>query len=173
MRRVTFVSACSWLQDRAENIACLMLAIMFVAFILQIMFRYWLNLPTGWTNELSVVLWIWLVLFGSAFVTRERDEVRFDLIYSMLGKQGRRGTTLACAAVLVALFTVSLPAVLDYVTFMKVEKSAYLGIRFDYLYSIYGVFAVAMIARYLWLAWHAVWGRARANGGPVDAEGVE
>jgi len=29
-----------------------------------------------------------------------------------------------------------------------------------------------MLARSLWLAGHAVWGRARANGGPVDAEGV-
>ena len=32
---------------------------------------------------------------------------------------------------------------ISYVTFLKVEKSAYLGIRLDYLYSIYIVFSVA------------------------------
>ena len=42
-----------------------MLAAMFFAFILQIVFRYLLNLPIGWTPELSVILWLWLVLFGS------------------------------------------------------------------------------------------------------------
>ena len=54
----------------------------------------------------------------------------------------------------------SLPAVVDYVTFMKVESSAYLKIRFDWLFSIYVVFAVAIIVRYLWLCGQAIWGKA-------------
>jgi len=37
-----------------------------------------------------------------------------------------------------------------YVAFMKVEASSYLKIRLDILYSIYVVFAVAIIVRYLW-----------------------
>lgn len=158
MNRSIAAAILAWLSARAENLACLMLAAMFVAFILQITFRYALNLPTGWTNELSVVLWIWLVLFGSAFVIREREEIRFDLIYGALRGKPRRITSLFCAAALIVLFGISLPAVVDYVTFMKVESSAYLKIRFDYLYSIYVVFAVAMIIRYIWIAWQAVCG---------------
>ena len=42
------------------------------------------------------------------------------------------------------LYAISLPAVVDYVTFMKVEKTAYLKIRFDWLFSIYVVFVVAI-----------------------------
>jgi TRAP-type C4-dicarboxylate transport system permease small subunit len=34
---------------------------------------------------------------------------------------------------------------------MKVEKASYLRIRMDWLYSIYIVFLVAIIVRYLWL----------------------
>ena len=67
-----------WLYRRAENLLAAMLTLMFAAFILQIVFRYLLNLPIGWTNEISVVLWIWLVLFGAAFVVREEEEIRFD-----------------------------------------------------------------------------------------------
>ena len=33
---------------------------------------------------------------------------------------------------------------------MKVESSSYLKIRLDILYSVYVVFAVAIIVRYLW-----------------------
>ena len=40
-----------WLYARAENILAAMLGLMFAAFILQIVFRYLLNLPIGWTNE--------------------------------------------------------------------------------------------------------------------------
>ncbi len=44
----------------------------------------------------------------------------------------------------------ALPATVNYVAFMKVESSSYLKIRLDILYSIYVVFAVAIIVRYLW-----------------------
>ena len=46
------------------------------------------------------------------------------------------------------LFGIALPAVISYITFLKVERSAYLGIRLDYLYSIYVVFSVGVIIRY-------------------------
>src|SRR3546814_837601 len=69
-----------WLYRRAENILAVLQAAMFVAFILQIIFRYLLNFPVGWTNEISVVLWIWLLLWGAAFVLRDEEEIRFDLL---------------------------------------------------------------------------------------------
>ena len=56
-----------------------------------------------------------------------------------------------CALAVVVLYGMSLPAAYAYVSFMKVERSAYLDIRFDWLYSIFLVFAVAVIVRYLWL----------------------
>ena len=71
--------------------------------------------------------------------------------------------------ILVALFAISLPAVIDYITFMKVEKTAYLDIRFDYLYSIYGFFAVAVIVRQLWLTGRAVWGKEDESFDPTKA----
>ena len=55
-----------------------MLAAMFAAFLIQIAFRYLAGFPTGWTHELSVMLWIWLVLWGAAFVVSEREEIRFE-----------------------------------------------------------------------------------------------
>lgn len=169
MRSPSAAGILEWLRARAENIACAMLAAMFVAFIIQIAFRYLLNLPIGWTHEISVVLWIWLVLFGSAFVVREREEIRFDLVYGAVGDRARRVMGIVTAAALIVLFGISLPAVVDYVTFMKVERSAYLKIRFDYLYSIYVVFAVAMIVRYIWIAWLAVRGQAPEAYDPTKA----
>lgn len=53
-----------WLARRAENVAVLMLVGLFLAFLIQIAFRYLFNLPIGWTHEISVILWLWLVLWG-------------------------------------------------------------------------------------------------------------
>ena len=148
-----------WLARRAENVAAGMLAVMFAAFIVQIVFRYFLNLPVGWTSELTVVMWLWLVLWGSAFVLREKEEIRFDLIYGAVGRRARIGMAIVFSVALVVLYGASLPASYAYVTFMKVESSSYLKIRLDWLYSIYLVFLVAIIARYLWLLWQLARGR--------------
>jgi TRAP-type C4-dicarboxylate transport system permease small subunit len=147
---------CAWLYSRANNILAAMLGAMFVAFLLQICFRYLFNLPVGWTNEISVVLWIWMVLFGAAFVLTESEEIRFDLFYSAASPRMRRAMTLLSAAGLLVLYGMSLPAVFDYVTFMRVESTAYLKIRFDLLFSIYVVFVIAVMIRYIWLAWQAL-----------------
>ena len=140
-----------WLQRRAENIAAALLAVMFAAFIIQIVFRYVFNFPVGWAAELTVATWLWLVLFGSAFVLGEKEEIRFDLIYSSVGPRRRIGMAIVSALALIMLYGASLKASFDYVSFMKVEKASYLRIRMDWMYSIYIVFLVAIIARYVWL----------------------
>ena len=149
----------AWLHARAENLLAAMLATMFAVFIIQIVFRYLLNFPIGWTHEISVIMWVWLVLFGSAFVVRDYEEIRFDILYATVSERTRRIMVVAGAICVVILFSISLPAVLDYIGFMKVEKTAYLKIRFDWLYSIYGIFAVVTIIRQLWIGYQAIWGK--------------
>src|SRR5690606_31681686 len=127
-------------------------------FIIQIAFRYLLNFPVGWTHEISVIMWVWLVLFGTAFVVRDYEEIRFDLFYSTVSERTRRIMVVLSALAVVVLFGISLPAVVDYVDFMKVERTAYLKIRFDWLYSIDAFFAVAVIVRQLWSGDQAIWG---------------
>jgi TRAP-type C4-dicarboxylate transport system permease small subunit len=148
---VQLQAAGAWLRRRAENIAAGLLAVMFVAFIVQIAFRYLLNFPIGWSSELTVVCWLWLVLWGSAFVLREKEEIRFDLLYGAAGRRTRIAMTIVFALAIVVLYGASLKGSFSYVTFMKVEKSSYLKIRMDWLFSIYLVFLVAIIVRYLWL----------------------
>jgi C4-dicarboxylate transporter, DctQ subunit len=149
----------SWLRRRAENIAAGMLAVMFAAFIIQIVFRYLFNFPIGWAAELSVVMWLWLVLWGAAFVLREDEEIRFDLLSASMGRRARLVMGIIAALALLVLYVASLPASYSYVTFMKVEKASYLRIRMDWLFSIYLVFLVAILARYLWILWHLLRGR--------------
>lgn len=158
-----------WLARRAENAVAAMLGAMFGVFILQIVFRYVANLPIGWTHEISVALWLWLVLFGAAFVVGEREEIRFDIIYGAVGPGPRRLMCLITAVAVVVLYAISLPAVVSYVSFMRVERTAYLKIPFDLLFSIYVVFAVATIVRYLWLGWRALRGDAPEEFDPTKA----
>lgn len=146
----TLQGVVAWVRRRAENVVAVLLGVMFVAFIVQIVFRYFFNFPIGWSSELTVVTWLYMTLLGSAFWLKESDEIRFDLLSGALGPVGRRVMGLVVAIAAVVLFGMALPATIKYVAFMKVEKSSYLHIRLDILYSVYVVFAVAVIVRYAW-----------------------
>ncbi|MCC0039188.1 MAG: hypothetical protein H6893_09370 [Brucellaceae bacterium] len=63
-------------------------------------------------------------------------------------------TGLVCAGI----FLWSLPKVWDYVTFMEIERTAYMRIRFDYVFAIYIPFAIWVSLRCLLDVWHAIRG---------------
>lgn len=157
--------AALWLRHRAENVLAALLGVMFAAFMIQIVARYLFNFPIGWTIELTVVTWLWLVLWGAAFVAKESEEIRIDLITNMVGRRARIVLGIITAVAVIVLFSISLPGTISYVSFMKVEKTAYLKIPFNWLFSIYVAFVVAIIVRYVWLLSRLLRGK---DGGPVD-----
>ena len=147
-----------WLQRRAENVAVTLLCVMFATFIVQIFARYVLNKPVGWSEEVIITTWLWTVLWGAAFILDESEEIRFDILYSNISENTRRIFTVLTGVALVLLYGISLPAAYGYVSFMKVEHSAYLRVPLNWMYSIFIVFTVASIGRYCWLVWRAVRG---------------
>lgn len=154
----------SWLGRRAEDVLSALLVAMFIAFLLQIVTRYVLNAPLSWTAELSTLCWLWGILWGAALVLRDEEEIRFDVIYGAMKPGVKRVADAITGTAVVAIFTWSLPAVVDYVTFMKVEKTAYLGLRFDLVFSVYVIFAIAQIVRHALIVWRSVTGRGLARG---------
>lgn len=153
------------LRHGANGVAAGLLAVIFVAFILQIALRYVFDWPVGWTAELSLVAWLWLVLWGAAFVLKDEEEIRIELLDVLAPGRLRLLAQALGSVAIVVLFGTSLPASWDYVSFMKVEKTSYLKIRVDVLYAIYIVFVVAVIARHLWQLGRIarVWRQGPAN----------
>jgi len=143
-----------------------LLAAMFLTFILQIFTRYVINHPLGWTLEACLTLWLWLVFWTAAFVLEDRDHVRFDLVQAATTRRLQRLFALVSAVAIVAGLLAALPASLDYITFYKIKRSSTLRIRLDIVFSIYGVFAVAVIVAYGLRAWAILRGRELPASGP-------
>ena len=158
----------TWLRHRAENVLAALLGVMFAAFMIQIVARYIFNFPIGWTIELTLITWLWLVLWGAAFVVKESEEIRIDLITSMVGRRTRIVLGIIVSLSLVVLYCISLPGTISYVTFMKVEKTAYLKIPFNWLFSIYIAFVVAVIVRYLWILSRLLRGKDAQAPDPIN-----
>lgn len=167
----------NWLWARAHGVAegliVLLLASMFASFLIQIVFRYFLNLPLGWTVEYVTIAWLWGILFGYAFVLRDDEVIRLDILYAAVPVPVQRGMDLVSSAIVAGILLWSLPQIYDYVTFMKVERTAFLHIRFDYLFAIYIPFVLAVVARSLRTCWRALSGHGYSTVPIASSEAID
>jgi TRAP-type C4-dicarboxylate transport system permease small subunit len=76
-----------------------------------------------------------------------------------VGRRAAQVMSIIVGISIVILYSASLPATLKYIAFMKVEKSSYLHIRMDVLFSIFALYVVAVVVRYVWILWHLLRGK--------------
>ena len=148
-----------------EAVPGLLLTAMFLSFIVQVFMRYVLDNPVGWTVEVCVIAWLWVILWGQSLSANEDDEIRFDIVYGSVGPAVRRVFRLIFSVFLIAIYAISLPAVWDYVTFMKIEETAYLDLPYSWVFSVFLLFTVVSILRYAWIFWGALRGRGEPRAG--------
>ena len=162
------------LKHTAQAVAAAMMAVMFLTFVLQIFIRYSARLewlpgylpflePTrfGWTLELCLVLWLWLVFWGNAFVVRDNDHVRFDILYSRVSRRTRRVFVIVFGLSIAIGLAVSIEPTWAKFYILRLKKTATLSnlfgdwIRMRDLYVVYMLFLTAVSARYFWTVWQA------------------
>jgi len=148
----------SWLQRAADWIGGALFTSLFLVFLIQITARFGFGRPLPWTDELAVILYIWVILWASAFMVRPREHVVFDLVYNSVGTKGKRLLRIVGSALVAILAAVALPGSWDYVSFMKREGTPVLGIPFMWVFLPFVLMLAALVVRYGWRVWLAVRG---------------
>lgn len=149
-------STIQMLRRIAEGVMVALMAIMFTAFIAQVVFRYVLNLPLAWSDEICNFIWLWGILWGASFVMKNHEDIRFDMLFNLMPRPVKRSFTIISSIAIVILLAASLPATWSFIDFMKVEKSAAMGIPMNWVFSLYLVFLIAMCIRHLDIALNAL-----------------
>jgi TRAP-type C4-dicarboxylate transport system permease small subunit len=135
------------LKRGAELVAAVMFAAMFGAFVIQVVTRYVLDSPAGWTLEFATLAYVWVVFFAAAFILEPREHIAFDMLYHAVRPGGRRRLAIAQSLILQVTFLIGLPGAFDYVTFMSRERTWILQIPFSLAFSCFILFMVMVILR--------------------------
>ena len=131
----------------ADAVAVAMFAAVFVVFIYKIAMRHLAGDAVAWADEVSVVLFVWILFWANAFVVRDRQQIRFDLVYRLLPANGRRVFAMIRLVSIGGLFLWALPSVVDYTLFLWRERTPVLGLRLDAVYSCFAIFVAAVVVR--------------------------
>ncbi|MHB8916733.1 MAG: TRAP transporter small permease [Desulfocucumaceae bacterium] len=63
--------------------------VMVLAVLLQVFFRYVLNSPLSWPEELTIYLMAWMAFVGSAVAVKSSEHIGVDLLLTFLPGRGK------------------------------------------------------------------------------------
>jgi TRAP-type C4-dicarboxylate transport system permease small subunit len=136
---------------RARRLANLvsgtMFAAVFLIFNYKIITRYLEHDEAAWADEVSVILFIWIIFWANAFLVRDKEQITFDLVYRQAPDGMKRWMALARLVLIGGIFLWALPGTVDYLLFLWRERTPVLGLRLDVIYSCFGLFLAAVIVR--------------------------
>ncbi|MBW4707410.1 TRAP transporter small permease [Roseobacter sp. YSTF-M11] len=158
----------------ARAIAAAMMALMFLTFVLQIAVRYSARLewvpeqfpflePSlyGWTLEFCLLLWVWLIFWGNAFIVRDQDHVTFDILFLAVRPAVRRWFIIVSGLAITVGLALSIEPTWSKFYILRLKKTATLSsvfgdwIRMRDIYAVYILFLVAVSLRYAWAVYRA------------------
>ena len=131
----------------ADGVAVAMFAAVFVIFCAKIGMRYIGHNEVAWSDEVAIILFVWIIFWANAFMLADRDHIRFDLVLHMVSPRTRRIMGIARAVLIGGVFLAALPGTLDYILFLWRERTPVLGLRLDYVYLCFGVFVATVPLR--------------------------
>ena len=131
---------------------------LFVVFVIQVTARFGFNKPLAWTDELAVILYVWIILWAAAFVVPEREHVVFDLLWNGASHRTRQAMQITGNLLIGGLALCAIPACWDYVYFMKREGTPVLGLPFMWVFLPFVFLLVALVVRSAWAICNAVRG---------------
>jgi TRAP-type C4-dicarboxylate transport system permease small subunit len=136
---------------RARGLANLVSGVMFAAVFLifnyKIITRYLQHNEAAWADEVSVILFIWIIFWANAFLVRDKEQITFDLVYRQAPDGIKRWMALARLVLIGGIFLWALPGSVDYLLFLWRERTPVLNLRLDFIYSCFGLFLAAVILR--------------------------
>ena len=91
---------------------------MTITVIIQVFFRFVIQSPLRWTEELARYLMIWLVLMASAIAMRNRSHLQVDVLTSALPQKPKRILT-----AIVDLLTIVFLCIMTYFGFKVVQST--------------------------------------------------
>lgn len=89
-----------------EVAAVLTLFILVIMTIAAVIMRYCLNMPLQWTEEVSGLLMIWVVMFGAVVAERDNTHLSIPFLADALTPRGQRVLTLFVSLISIVLLIV-------------------------------------------------------------------
>lgn len=111
----------------------------FAVLVLQVIFRYCLNTPLGWSEEFARYSFTWICMIGVGYLVMKDSHIRMELLYNRYPRLLRKLVSLVIyAAVLTALLYLLPPSIRQMIK-RGATKSSAMRLPMSVLYGAFPV----------------------------------
>jgi len=101
---ITILKAVDWASLWLARLTALIVVIMAAAFVAallaQVLFRYALNMPFSWSEELATFLFVWATLLAATYAVRTQEHLRLTFLQDSLPPPARTFLEAVCQALI-------------------------------------------------------------------------
>ncbi|MDR3411016.1 MAG: TRAP transporter small permease [Formivibrio sp.] len=134
----------------ANLIGGLLFSALFLVFVAQVTARFGFNMPLMWTDEMAVILYIWVIMWAAAFMVPEREHVVFDLLYHFVSHRVQRYMRIAGHLIIGGFSAWALPSSWNYIHFMAREGTPVIGLPLMWVFLPFALLLVSLVVRGIW-----------------------
>ena len=121
-----------------------LIAAMTILVFLQVIFRYLLDAPIDWSEEMASFAFVWMALLGASVGLKDDEHPRLDIFYQVFPDWAKNfcnlTISLAILFMLVVLFIFGIKLTLA----MQMQRTAALGYSISYVYAVLPLSAIIM-----------------------------
>lgn len=132
---------------------------MVIAVFLQVLFRFLLNQPLAWTEELSRYLQVWITFLGSAYAMSIKAHIGTEYILRYLSPMMTKFVVVLAAILSILFFLVMVQQGYILADRSMTQTSPTLLIPMGAVYSVIPISGALLIMNVLYVTWNDVKGK--------------
>lgn len=90
-----------WLARLSAAVVVVMAAGFVIALLAQVVFRYVLNIPLSWSEELATFLFVWSTVLAASYGVRHQEHLRLTFLQDVLPEAPKRALEAVCQVLIV------------------------------------------------------------------------
>ncbi|SMD12678.1 TRAP transporter small permease subunit [Rhizobium sp. RU36D] len=147
----SMLTAGRWIRVTCEAVTTALFGLVVVAFAYGVTSRYIFGVPSRNADEIAVILFLWVIMFGAGLAVAPSEHISVDLVTARLKGRANRLTVGLGSLVAAAIFLYALPTTLDYVMFLRREVTPAMRLPLSFTYFCFVLFqgaaGMALLAR--------------------------
>jgi TRAP-type transport system small permease protein len=118
-----------------KAVACFLVSGIAICVFLQVLFRYVLESPLAWTDELSRYLQVWMVFVGAAIATDQSSHFHLDLVQQYIPPAAARWVDVGALLTMFAFAAVLVVYGTEILEIVDRQSSPAMGVPMSYPYA--------------------------------------
>jgi TRAP-type C4-dicarboxylate transport system permease small subunit len=126
-----------------------LLTVLIIAVFAQVVFRFVINQPLAWTEELARYCLVWITFLGAAYAMSHKAHVGLDLFKNSLPLKGQKLLSILAALVSSSFFVIMTVKGLELMGKSMTQLSPVLQIPMGVIYAVMPISALILIINVL------------------------